>query len=151
MREYERNGYSVWTNVISGGINRNEAVIKGKECDRTGPAIARKIAMSYSDWITRVQVIKWSKGHFIAWVNVKSDKIYDFVEVFNSTRKIAHTVASIKRGIDSEKKIVLHKVEGMSKDQIVTMIGKDKVRHVDVKGKTASVTMTTQTYPGSYE
>ena len=146
VREYARDGYSVWTTLKSGSINKKEAVINGRECNRTGPAIARTIGMTYSNWITRVQVIKWDKGHFIAWVNVKEDKVYEFVEDFNSTKKISHTVASIKRDTDTEKKLVVHKVEGMTKDDIASMIGREKVRHVDVKGKTAFVTMTSQTY-----
>ena len=85
VREFTREGYAVWKTLKSGsGINKNEAG------SAAGPALARSIGMNYSEWVTRVQVIKGDKGHFIVLVNVKGDKIYEFVDEFNKTGRISH-------------------------------------------------------------
>jgi len=83
IREYERDGYAVWTSTPKGtGVNKNEVVLKGKGCNRTAPSIARTIGGKFKEWVTRAQVIRWEKGQFIAWVNVQDDKLYEFVDEF---------------------------------------------------------------------
>ncbi len=69
VRQYQRDGYAVWTTLEAGlPVNKKEVVIKGKGCQRTDAAMARTIGSQYQDWVTRAQVIRWDKGDFIAWV-----------------------------------------------------------------------------------
>jgi len=57
-----------------------------------------KIGEEYGDWLTRVQVIKKKGQHrFVAWMTVKGDRIYEFVEFFNKQKRTSNTTDASNR------------------------------------------------------
>ena len=121
-------------------------IITGKGTGLSQASLARKIGNGCDDWLTRVQVVKKGKQRFVAWVTVKGDKMYEFVDLFNKEKRIGSSTAALKRSIDCNKKVVLHGVKGKSVEDIKKLLGGEKVLNVLKKHNTAFVVMDKESY-----
>ena len=148
VKEYGNSRYAVWTTARKGSRpSDREVVITGNGNGVSQSSLARKIGEEFGDWLNRVQVIK-RKGQqrFVAWVTVKGDRIYDFVELFNKERRIGNSTAAPKRSVDCTRKVVVHGMKNMSVDDIKKLLGPEKVASVLKKRDTAFVVMGDETY-----
>ena len=123
VREYVKNRHAVWTTIPKGSaVNNREVVLKGSDQQGSAMEIARLVALKCAPWVTRVQVIKWEKDQYIAWLNIKKDEIYEFVMHFNTRKCVKNAKAYIKRGLDNDKKLVVHGVEGKTEMEISELV-----------------------------